>query len=119
MAGTLAGPGFSITAAFGLAAELGKYGASYDSNLTMEEGCRVDFACPHCGRSLTSTYSEDLAEIEMVEGGDEYVVVFSRIYGEQSSFVVELSSKKLVASYGEGAAAYIAELGNEMNFFGS
>jgi transposase-like protein len=119
MAGTLLGPGFSITIEFGLSAVLGEYGASFDPMLTMEEGCRVRFACPHCGRDFTTTYNGDLAEIEMIDGQDEYMVVFSRIFGEQSSFVLELGSKKLVASYGEDAASYVAEFGKGMNFFGS
>jgi len=119
MAGTLAGAGFSITTDFGLSASLGEYGASYDPRLALEEGCRVRFGCPHCGRDFTASYNQDLAEIEMVDGRDEYVVVFSRIFGEESSFVVELGTKKLVATYGADAAAYIAELGKGVNFFGS
>ena len=119
MVGTLMGAGFSITTEFGLSANLGEYGASFDPKLRMERGCRVRFGCPHCGRDFTSSYSEDLAEVEMIDGRDEFVVVFSRIFGEESSFVVELGTKKLVASYGADAAAYIAEFGKDMNFFGS
>ena len=117
--GVLRGHSFTLSTTVDLSAELGVYGAQIDKDLVMEDGCKVDFLCPQCGRDLTASYSADLAEIKMVEAGHEYVVVFSKVYGERTSFVVDFSTKRLVASYGEDAAGYVEQFGKNLNFFGS
>jgi len=119
MDGLLTGPGFSITLPFAHSSELGVYGAQLAPGLKLEQGCRVEFSCPHCHHSFTASYDRDLAEIEMVESDREMVVVFSQIYGEKSSFVFDFRSKKLLATYGEDASARSQELGRILNFFGS
>jgi hypothetical protein len=117
--GVLTGPGFTLSSTLDLSSELGVYGAQFDKDLVLEEGCRVDFLCPHCDRDFTTSYNPDLAEIEMIEEGQEFVVVFSKIYGQHTSLVVDYSTKKLIASYGKDADAYVDELGKSINFFGS
>jgi hypothetical protein len=116
---TLRGPAFVLETTFELPSQLGVYGATSGPGLRLEEGCRVDFGCPHCGHDFTTSANDDLAQVEMVDGGQTYVVVFSKIFGEHSSFVVDSSTKKLIASYGEDADTYIDELGKSINFFGS
>lgn len=119
MDATLEGPGFEVTFQIDIPAELGSYGARYDSRIVLQEGCRVKFGCPQCGRDFTSEYSSDWAELKMVEAGREFVVVFNKIYGEHSSFLFDYSTRRLVGTYGDATSDLIEQFGKNLNFFGS
>jgi predicted RNA-binding Zn-ribbon protein involved in translation (DUF1610 family) len=119
MTAVLRGPCFSVRFPVDIPAELGVYGAAYDPRVALEEGCRVEFDCPSCGKDFTTAYSTDWAELMMVEGGHEYVVVFNRTYGERSSFLFDYSTKRLVGTYGNASQDYVAQFGKDINFFGS
>lgn len=119
MDATLRGPGFAVTFPIDIPAELGAYGARYDPRVVLEEGCRVEFSCPACGKDFTAGYSSDWAELKLVEGGREYVVVFNRIFGEHLSFVFDYSTRRLVGTFGDATAEYVEQFGKNLNFFGS
>ena len=119
MNGVLRGLRFEVCFEFGIPAALGVYDATFDERLKMEEGCVVDFVCPHCGQSFSTGSTGHLAAIKLLDQGQQYVIVFNRVLGERSSFVLDHETKRLVASYGDDADAYVEELGKNVNFFGS
>jgi len=51
--------------------------------------------------------------------GHEYVVVFNRIYGIQSTFVVDYKKKCLESSFGEDKSEYEGDFEKKVNFFGA
>jgi hypothetical protein len=119
MDGVLRGPHFAVTCAVRIPAELGVYGAEWDARLELEEGCRVEFACPSCHTSFTAAFSPEWAELKMLEGGHEYVVVFNRAYGEHATFLFDYTAKRLIKTFGHATADYVAAFGKNINFFGS
>ena len=119
MNATLRGVGFTFTFPIDIPAELGAYGARYDPRIVLEEGCRVEFCCPECGRDFTTAYSDDWAELKLLEQGHEYVVVFSKTFGEHASVVFDYSTRRLVGTYGDATADLIEQFGKNLNFFGS
>lgn len=119
MDATLRGPGFAVTFSIDVPAELGTYGARYDPRVVLDEGCLVEFSCPVCGKDFTTSYSSDWAELKLVERGREFVVVFSKTFGEHSSFVFDYSTRRLVGTYGGATADYVEQFGKDLNFFGS
>jgi len=119
LVGRLRGDGFSVLARFDIPSGLGVYGAEWDAYLALEEGCRVEFLCPACTQAFTTSYDPRLAEIKMTQGARTFVVVFNRVYGAHSSFVIDYVERKLVASYGEHADDYVHEFGKNLNFFGT
>jgi predicted RNA-binding Zn-ribbon protein involved in translation (DUF1610 family) len=119
MTAALRGPCFSVRFPVDIPAELGEYGAVCEPRVVLEEGCRVEFECPSCGKNFTTAYSTEWAELKMVEGGREYVVVFNKTYGERSSFLFDYSTKRLVGTYGSANEDYVAQFGKGINFFGS
>jgi hypothetical protein len=122
MDGVLESESFTVRTQFFLPARLGHYGAIVAGNVKIEEGTKVEFHCfnPACNASFTSTYDDDLAEVRMVDAdGQEYVVVFNRIFGNRCTFVVNWSESKLVNSFGEHADDYLDTFERPLNFFGA
>jgi len=122
MKGVLSCDSFECSANFYLPGAIGKYGSIVDDHLKLKDGARVEFRCPHpkCDRSFTAHYDNDLAEIKMIDDdGHEYVVVFNRIYGIQSTFVVDYKKKRLESSFGEDKNEYMDDFEKKVNFFGA
>ena len=73
-----------------------------------------------CKQNLTAPYNDDLAELRGVdEAGDEFKVVFSKIFGKDSTFVLDMQAKKVTASYGEDKDAIFTDINERRrNFFG-
>jgi hypothetical protein len=117
--GVLRGPAFEVAIPIGVPSELGVYGVEVDEGVTLNEGCRVELFCPHCEHDLTTSYDSGWAELKMVEGDHEYVVVFNKVYGERSSLLFDFGTRKLVATYGDATEDYVAAFGKNINFFGS
>jgi len=112
---------FTCEANIFLPSSLGKYSAITDAYITMRDGARVEFRCTNlrCHRSFTAPYDDDLAEIKMIDDdGHEFIVVFNRIYGKHSTFVVDYKKKKLEESFGEDKASYMHDFDQPVNFFG-
>ena len=87
-----------------LSEELGDYTSHISSNLTFEEGEKADFNCPSCTKSLEFESDKNLVRIFKTDkDGKEYAVIFSSIYGEQSTY--RLSSERKL-SFGEHAMKY-------------
>ncbi|MFH1843583.1 MAG: hypothetical protein ABIF77_10305 [bacterium] len=96
-----------------ISSRLGNYQTICDEQFgdKVQEGQLVEFSCPVCDAVLTSPASKKLAEILMYrEGGDVKRIQFSRVYGEEATFMIDGDT---VVPYGEDAAAY-----DEVNFFG-
>jgi hypothetical protein len=122
MKGVLSCDTFECSVNFYLPGAIGKYGSIVDEHLKLKDGARVEFRCPNvkCDRSFTTHYDNDLAEIIMVDDdGHEYVVVFNRIYGIHSTFVVDYKKKKLESSYGQNKKVYQRDFDKPVNFFGA
>ncbi len=121
MKGVLSCETFECFANFYLPGAIGKYGSIVDEHVKLKDGAKVEFRCPNskCDRSFTAHYDNDLAEIKMIDDdGHEYVVVFNRIYGVHSTFVVDYKKKRLESSFGEDKSDYVRDFEKPMNFFG-
>lgn len=121
MTGRLHADNFSCKTMIYIPSGLGVYGAIVGEGVRIEEGAKVEFECINgaCKQNFTTSYDDDLAEIKMVdESGKEFVVIFNKIYGKKSTFLVDLKEKKLIESFGEDAGDYSSEFDKPINFFG-
>jgi len=121
MVGRLHSPTFSCKTMFYISAKLGQYGAIVGEGVRIKEGANVEFECINssCKKNFTAAYDDNLAEIKMVDAkGDEYVVVFNKVFGRSSTFLIDLKAKKLIEAFGEHANEYNQELDDQINFFG-
>ena len=121
MKGVLSCETFECSGHFYLPGAIGKYGFIIDENIELRDGAKVEFRCPNprCNLSYTTHYDNDLAEIKMIDDdGHEYAVVFNRIYGVHSTFVVDYKKKKVESAYGEDKAMYSQDFDKSVNFFG-
>ena len=122
LAGRLHAEKFSCKVMFYIPAELGQYGAIVGEGVQLREGAKVEFECLNgaCKENFTTAYDDNLAEIKMVDAeGREYIVVFSKIYGKKSTFLIDLKKRELLKSYGEHSEEYASEFEKPLNFFGS
>jgi hypothetical protein len=94
-----------------LSPQPGNYSTIFADHLGLEKGEMVRFLCPVCGVDLTSKASPRLARLGVELGdGNRGWVDFSRIFGEQATFVVVGDQ---VQPFGEDHELY-----QELNFFG-
>jgi hypothetical protein len=66
----------------------GNYEVYLPPGTTMPQGSRWDFLCPVCRRSLVTEAAEDLCALDVHTVGEKHRVFFSRVAGEQATFVV-------------------------------
>jgi len=121
MLGLLKSSKFDVYTNFIIPGTLGQYDGLVEGNIIIRDGVKVDFMCtnPACHRSFTTRYDDDLAEIKMIDNdGKEYVVVFNRIYGKHSTFVIDYKRKQVQQSYGEDKETYKHDFNKTPNFFG-
>ncbi len=86
--------------------EIGNYHSEMSESLQVQPGDVVDFYCPVCMENLEIEKGEDLAGIKHIdEFGKETMMIFSRVYGEKSSFQIDADSN--IKSYGERLSKYI------------
>ncbi len=122
MTGRLFGPKFSCKTMLYIPAKLGQYGAIVGEGVRMQEGAKVEFECINgaCKRNFTADYDDNLAEIKMIDSeGHEYAVVFNKVFGRRSTFLVSMTEKKLIGSYGEHANEHSLDFEKPINFFGA
>ncbi len=122
MAGRLHAETFSCKTMFYIPAELGKFGAIVGEGLRMREGAKVEFECINgaCKENFTTAYDDDLAEVKMTDSeGRSYVVVFNKVYGRRSTFLVDLKKRALLKSFGEHSTECEPDFDRPLNFFGS
>mgnify|MGYP006291422875 CR=1 FL=1 len=94
-----------------LSPQPGNYQIIASESLRPVEGEMTDLFCPMCQVNLVSEVDDHLAELAYkTDQGGEGRVVFSRVFGEHATYVLNEES---VRSYGENAGAYSAS-----NFFG-
>lgn len=92
----------------GLHPEPGVYEIHPPPEVTVKAGSRWLLMCPLCNADLRSDLSEDLAHLDMACGGDSHRVYFSRVVGEQATFVV--SAEGLLHDHGIHTDQYVEDL---------
>ena len=74
----------------------------------MPAGTRWSFSCPVCDRSLVSELSDELCAIDMCSRDERHRVYFSRIAGEEATFVV--SAEGLLTDHGVHTDQYLEHM---------
>jgi hypothetical protein len=92
----------------GLHPQPGNYEVELPPGEEMAAGTRWDFVCPWCDRSLVSELSDALCALDVHAGGDTHRVFFSRIVGEQATFVV--SAEGILRDYGIHTDRYLERM---------
>ncbi|NQV01654.1 MAG: hypothetical protein HQ542_03340 [Bacteroidia bacterium] len=82
--------------------ELGNYSSKKSDSFHIEISEAVDFFCPLCNKSIDYKFKVSYANLIQVTD-KENQVIFSKIYGQKSTFKVE---GKVVTTYGEHAIKY-------------
>lgn len=121
MMGRLHAETFSCKTMIYIPAQLGHYGAIVGEGVRMKEGAKIEFECINgsCKRNFTTEYDKHLAEIKMVDSEEkEFVVVFNKTFGKNSTFLVDYKARKLVTAYGEDADDFTLDFDKPINFFG-
>jgi hypothetical protein len=75
---------------------------------TMAPGSIWDFSCPVCDRSLISEISEQLCALDMRQHDERHRVYFSRIAGEEATFVV--GAEGMLTDHGVHTDRYLEQL---------
>ncbi len=88
--------------------EPGNYHVHLPPDIQLVPGTRCRFSCPVCGEALTTDLSEDLCALDMHTAGDTHRIYFSRVAGEQATFV--LSAEGLLTDYGIHTDRYVEQL---------
>ena len=92
----------------GLHPQPGNYDVDLPPGESMEPGSRWDLSCPVCDHSLTSDLNDDLCALDMSCGDERHRVHFSRVVGEQATFVV--SAEGLLTDHGIHTDRYLEHL---------
>ena len=72
----------------GLHPEPGNYQAFLPPGFDVKPGSTWNFYCPVCTQSLATTQSDRFCAVDGPHGGPKHRVYFSRVAGEQATFVV-------------------------------
>lgn len=67
-----------------------------------------EFSCPVCRASLTTEVAEELCALDVASGAETHRVYFSRVCGEQATFVV--SAEGLLQDFGLHTDRYLEHL---------
>ena len=100
----------SLKGLFLFSPRLGDYEVISPSDFPTHPGEEVEFSCPVCSFDLTSPRSERFAELMFMEGSEEGRVIFSKVVGEQATFLI-MSDK--TETFGKDVGGYATT-----NFFG-
>jgi len=92
----------------GLHPQPGNYSVDLPPGEEMVQGTRWEFFCPVCDHSLVSDLSEDLSALDVHSAGETHRVYFSRIAGEEATFVV--SAEGMLEDYGIHTDRYLEHL---------
>jgi len=121
MNGRLHSEHFSCRSMFYIPAKLGHFGVIVSEGVRIRDGAVVEFECINgvCKRNFTTSYDASLAEIKLIdEEGNEFVVIFNKIFGKHATFLVNLKENALINQFGEDAEQFSPEFGEQLNFFG-
>jgi hypothetical protein len=86
----------------------GSYRAYLPPGVEAEAGSTWDFNCPVCQRSLVTEVSDRLCALDMTTGGVRHRLYFSRVAGDQATFVV--SAEGLIERHGRDAETHSLDL---------
>lgn len=122
MAGRMHATTFSCRTMFYFPAKLGQYGCIVGEGVRVYDGAKVEFECINhaCRKNFTVKSNDELAEIRMKdESGHEFKVIFNKLFGKRSTFLVDLEARTLVESFGADQEEYIEDPDDRSrNFFG-
>ncbi|MFH2010456.1 MAG: hypothetical protein ABI333_27905 [bacterium] len=122
MVGRLHSTTFSCKTMFYFSATLGQHGCIVGEGVRVYDGAKVEYECINhkCGANLTAPYNDELAEIACEdEAGNWFKVVFNKIFGKDSTFVLDMQQQKVTASYGGAKDAIFTDIHERRrNFFG-
>lgn len=89
-----------------LNAKLGDFKGEFSDDFTLVEGNVLKLLCPICHKNLSNSKNKNLAEILYIdENGVESTIMFSQIYGEQSTY--RIVGNKIKETFGEHGDKYI------------
>ncbi len=100
----------SLKGLFLFSPSLGDYEVISPSDFPTHPGEEIEFSCPVCSFDLSSARSEHFAELLFLKGEEEGRVIFSKVVGEQATFLV-LNDK--TETFGRDVDGY-----STVNFFG-
>lgn len=100
----------SLKGLFLFSPRLGDYEVIHPSDFPAHPGEEIDLSCPVCNFDLTSKRSERFAELLFLQGEEEGRVIFSKVFGEQATFLV---MPKRTERFGKDVEGY-----STVNFFG-
>ena len=84
--------------------EIGGYTYEHHENYSFKKGEVIQFNCPICSTDLTSKENEKFAGVMMIDHNDmEYNVLFSRVAGVKSTYVVSTDN---VESFGDDVVGF-------------
>jgi len=86
----------------------GNYEVDLPPGEAMPAGTLWSFSCPVCDHSLVSELSDELCAIDMWLQGERHRVYFSRIAGEEATFVV--SAEGMLTDHGVHVDQYVEDL---------
>ena len=92
----------------GLHPQPGNYDTEVPAGEVLTPGTRCDLSCPVCDHGLGSDLSDDLCALDLCCDDDRHRVYFSRIVGEQATFVV--SAEGLLTDHGIHTDRYLEHL---------
>jgi hypothetical protein len=120
--GRLRAATFECETLFYFAAQLGNHGCIVGDGVQVHEGARIEFECPRggCHHNFTAAYNDSLAEILLEdERGVTFRVAFSKVFGKDATFVLDVQHKELVHAYGADASHVLGDPDDRgRNFFG-
>jgi len=121
LAGRLHAEHFTCKTMIYVSGKLGQYGGIVGEGVRVREGARMEFECTNgaCKANFTTSYDDNLAEIKLIDGeGREFAVIFNKIYGKRSTFIVDVKEKTLSKKYGQDAQEFQPDFDKPLNFFG-
>lgn len=68
--------------------EVGNYSSIKHPSFEIGKNEAVELFCPICHKSLASDFDENLSHLKLLENNKTYDIYFSKIHGEQSTFIV-------------------------------
>ena len=88
----------------GMNPQPGKYEVYLPPKVSCQDGCKWDFFCPLCQEDLKIEEDRNLCELELVLGGENLRILFSRVAGEHATFVLHQDTLK--ERHGENSDRY-------------
>jgi len=88
--------------------QLGNYEVDLPPGEEMPVGTLWNFICPVCEQSLASELSDELCALDVYMAGETHRVYFSRIAGEEATFVV--TAEGLLKDYGIHTDRYLERM---------